>query len=85
MSFDAGVCKLSISNQGTASAETEIPCDYAGDPIEIGFNASYLLEAIAAACPAGGAVSLAMSDPGSPATLTGAMENWLAVQMPMRV
>ena len=60
------------------------PADYASDPIEIGFNARYLLDVAAQLDRQRGAFMLA--DAGSPTLIHDtADEHTLYVLMPMRV
>src|SRR5713101_399992 len=44
MAFANGSCKLSVQTPDLGEAQEEISVSYEGDPLEIGFNASYLLE-----------------------------------------
>jgi DNA polymerase-3 subunit beta len=44
--FSDGVMKLHSTNPEKEVAEEEIDVNYAGDPLEIGFNVTYLLDAI---------------------------------------
>jgi DNA polymerase-3 subunit beta len=44
MAFANGSCKLSVQTPDLGEAQEEITVSYDGDPLEIGFNASYLLE-----------------------------------------
>ncbi|MGI9042442.1 MAG: DNA polymerase III subunit beta [Gemmatimonadales bacterium] len=44
MAFASGSCKLSVQTPDLGEAQEEITVSYDGDPLEIGFNASYLLE-----------------------------------------
>jgi DNA polymerase III subunit beta len=44
LAFARGVCKLSVQTPDLGEAQDEISVTYEGDPLEIGFNASYLLE-----------------------------------------
>jgi DNA polymerase-3 subunit beta len=44
MAFANGSCKLSVQTPDLGEAQEEISVSYDGDPLEIGFNASYLLE-----------------------------------------
>jgi DNA polymerase-3 subunit beta len=44
MAFSAGTCKLSVQTPDLGEAQDEVSVTYEGDPIEIGFNATYLLE-----------------------------------------
>ena len=44
MAFANGNCKLSVQTPDLGEAQEELTVSYEGDPLEIGFNASYLLE-----------------------------------------
>ena len=44
MAFNAGMLKFSVQTPDLGEAQDELPVSYEGDPLEIGFNASYLLE-----------------------------------------
>ena len=44
MAFANGSCKLSVQTPDLGEAQEELTVSYDGDPLEIGFNASYLLE-----------------------------------------
>jgi DNA polymerase-3 subunit beta len=44
MAFTNGACKLSVQTPDLGEAQEEIAVAYEGDPLEIGFNAAYLLE-----------------------------------------
>ncbi|MBX9929620.1 MAG: DNA polymerase III subunit beta [Gemmatimonadaceae bacterium] len=44
LSFNAGMLKFAVSTPDLGEAQDELPIRYTGDPIEIGFNAAYLLE-----------------------------------------
>jgi DNA polymerase-3 subunit beta len=75
---------LSVNNPEGGSATEEIGVDYSSSPIEIGFNARYLLD-IAGQLESDEIV-LRLADPGSPTVVRdGADENALYVLMPMRV
>jgi DNA polymerase-3 subunit beta len=75
---------LSVNNPDSGSASEEIEVDYDSTPIEIGFNARYLLDI--AAQLAGDTALMKLSDPGSPTIFQdrdGASA--LFVLMPLRV
>jgi DNA polymerase-3 subunit beta len=75
---------LSVVNPEGGSASEEIGVDYAAAPLEIGFNARYLLD-IASQLEGSDAV-FKLADPGSPTMVRdGADEHALYVLMPMRV
>ena len=44
MGFASGTCKLSVQTPDLGEAQEEVTVAYEGDPLEIGFNAAYLLE-----------------------------------------
>jgi DNA polymerase III subunit beta len=44
LSFNAGMLKFSVQTPDLGEAADELPVRYTGDPLDIGFNASYLLE-----------------------------------------
>jgi DNA polymerase-3 subunit beta len=44
MSFNSGMAKFSVQTPDLGEAQDEIPVTYEGDALDIGFNASYLLE-----------------------------------------
>jgi DNA polymerase-3 subunit beta len=44
LSFNAGMVKFSVQTPDLGEANDELPARYDGDPLDIGFNASYLLE-----------------------------------------
>ncbi len=44
LGFNAGLLKFSVSTPDLGEAQDELPIKYEGDPLEIGFNAAYLLE-----------------------------------------
>src|ERR671934_141237 len=44
LSFNAGMVKLAVQTPDLGEAQDEVPLTYQGDPLDIGFNANYLLE-----------------------------------------
>ena len=44
LSFNAGMLKFAVQTPDLGEAADEMPIAYDGDPLDIGFNASYLLE-----------------------------------------
>jgi DNA polymerase-3 subunit beta len=84
LSIGDGKMVLTVNNPDSGSASEEIEVDYDSAPIEIGFNARYLLD-IAAQLSSDTAL-LKFSDPGSPTIIQdrdGAAA--LFVLMPLRV
>jgi DNA polymerase-3 subunit beta len=75
---------LSVNNPEGGSATEEIAVDYAASPLEIGFNARYLLD-IAGQLESDNVV-LKLADPGAPTMIRDAGDDGaLYVLMPMRV
>jgi DNA polymerase-3 subunit beta len=84
MSIADGQVTLTVNNPDSGSATEEIPADYGSDPIEIGFNARYLLDV--AAQLSGSEARFMLADAGSPTLIQDASdEHALYVLMPMRV
>ncbi len=44
LSFNSGMLKFSVQTPDLGEAQDELPIQYVGDQLDIGFNASYLLE-----------------------------------------
>jgi len=44
LAFNAGMLKFSVQTPDLGEAQDELPINYQGDPLDIGFNASYLIE-----------------------------------------
>jgi DNA polymerase-3 subunit beta len=75
---------LSVNNPDGGSATEEIAVDYRASPLEIGFNARYLLD-IAGQLESDSAV-FRLADPGSPTIVRDSSDDSaLYVLMPMRV
>jgi len=75
---------LSVNNPDAGSAEEELAVEYRGDPLEIGFNARYLLD-ICAQIESNNATFL-LADASAPTLVKdGADDAALYVLMPMRV
>ena len=79
-----GKLVLSVNNPDSGSATEELTVDYGFDPIEIGFNARYLLDITGQL--ESGAAEFQLADPGSPTIVRdGKDASALYVLMPMRV
>lgn len=75
---------LSASNPEFGEAREEVEADFAGDPMEIGFNAKYLLDALGVIGQE--QIELALADDSSPGVLRGkGDDDYLYVIMPMRI
>ena len=44
LSFNSGILKFSVSTPDLGDAQDELPVRYNGDPLDIGFNGTYLLD-----------------------------------------
>jgi len=84
LSIADGQVTLTVNNPDSGSATEELAADYSSDPIEIGFNARYLLD-VSGQLSSGNARFM-LADSGSPTLIqdTGD-DNTLYVLMPMRV
>lgn len=76
---------LTVVNPDKGRAEAEIPCSFAGGPIEVGFNNKYILEMISTATSKGEEITANFSDSSGPAVWTSSLEGWTGVVMPMRI
>src|SRR6188472_1508367 len=84
LSLSSGKLILSVTNPDSGSATEELEVEYAAEPLDIGFNARYLLD-IAAQLD-GEAAVLKLADPGSPTLIQERdSKGALYVLMPMRV
>ncbi|MDP3896526.1 MAG: DNA polymerase III subunit beta [Mesorhizobium sp.] len=84
MTIADGQVTLAVNNPDSGSATEEIPADYSSDPIEIGFNARYLLDV--AAQLTGSEARFMLADAGAPTLIQDASDaHALYVLMPMRV
>ncbi|TIW97763.1 DNA polymerase III subunit beta [Mesorhizobium sp.] len=84
LSIAEGQLTLAVNNPDSGSATEELAADYSADPIEIGFNAKYLLDV--AAQLTGTEAKFMLADAGSPTLIHDmADETALYVLMPMRV
>jgi DNA polymerase-3 subunit beta len=80
---DAGLA-LSVTNPDSGEAREELEPEYDGAPIDIGFNARYLLDVLDVL--GGDTVLMKLADPGSPAVFQKRDgDSLLVVLMPMRV
>lgn len=76
--------EIRAQNPDLGEATEDLEIEYAGDDVEIGFNARYLLDVLAV-LPEGGAVELGLGDQLSPGILRGEDEAYTYVVMPMRI
>lgn len=84
LALSDGQMTLTVNNPDSGSATDEVPAGYDSDPLEIGFNAKYLLD-ITSQLSGDEAIFL-FADPGSPTLVRDtASDDALYVLMPMRV
>jgi DNA polymerase-3 subunit beta len=84
LTINDGKLTLSVNNPDSGSATEELVVDYGFDPLEIGFNARYLLD-ISGQLESGTA-EFQLADPGSPTMVRDVKDaSALYVLMPMRV
>jgi DNA polymerase-3 subunit beta len=82
--FSTGKLRALVSNPEQEEAEEELEVDYQGDPFEIGFNVSYVLEALSAVKE--DKVSLSLTDANSSCLVQGLEDKASCyVIMPMRL
>ncbi|HCX67567.1 MAG TPA: DNA polymerase III subunit beta, partial [Rhodobiaceae bacterium] len=84
LNLEEGKLTLSVTNPDSGSATEELSVSYSSPPLEIGFNARYLLDITGQLD--GEEASFAFADSGSP-TLVRDSEDAMAIYvlMPMRV
>jgi DNA polymerase-3 subunit beta len=84
LAMQDGRLTLSVNNPDSGSASEEIAVEYGFDPLEIGFNARYLLDISERL--EGGTAEFQLADPGSPTLIRDGKDvSSLYVLMPMRV
>lgn len=84
LSLEDGKLILSVNNPDSGSATEELAVDYGFDPLEIGFNARYLLDISGQL--EGETAEFQLADPGSPTMVRDVKDvSALYVLMPMRV
>jgi DNA polymerase-3 subunit beta len=84
LSVNGNKLEISTNNPDIGEAKESIDIDYKGQPIEIGFNAKYLMDSIAAISEE--KMSLSLNDKMSPGVVRVLNdESYLCVLMPMRL
>ncbi|MBI1391712.1 MAG: DNA polymerase III subunit beta [Alphaproteobacteria bacterium] len=84
LALDRDRLRLTVNNPEAGSALEELSVDFTGDPLEIGFNARYLLDV--AAQIDGDAMTMRLADPSSPTVMIDEADpRALYVLMPLRV
>ena len=84
LNLEPGLLRIASSNAEQEEAKEEIEIDYAGDAIEIGFNVTYLMDALANMAQE--MVSVSLQDANSSALITvPEHDGFKYVVMPMRI
>jgi DNA polymerase-3 subunit beta len=86
LELSAGALRVLSQNPDLGDAREDVPVEYAGEPLKIGFNSRYLTDVVAAL--KADDVRLELADDLSPGVLKGAGEadaGYTAVVMPMRI
>jgi len=85
LNIKSGVLKITSENPDVGEGSEELDIDYAGDPVNIGFNARYLLDALS--CLTSDDVSLEITGELDPGVVTPENEDvdFVGVIMPMRI
>lgn len=84
LSVSNGLLKLTAHNPEQEEAQEEITAEYQGEPLEIGFNVNYLMDAANAL--GGASVDIGLTDADSSGTLRAPSDSQqLYVVMPMRL
>ena len=84
LNFEPGLLRIASNNAEQEEAVDELDIDYSGDPIEIGFNVTYLMDALGNMNQ--DMVGVALQDSNSSALVTiPENEQFKYVVMPMRI
>ena len=84
VNIEPGVLRIASSNAEQEEAKEELEIDYAGDPIEIGFNVTYLMDALANISQ--DMVKIELQDGSASALITApGQTGFKYVVMPMRI
>lgn len=91
ISLQAGTMRISSESPESGEGFDELPVEYAGEAISIGFNAKYFLDVLAAlphdevTLNLSGELDPAVLRPGDAGEKTSPNRDFLAVVMPMRI
>ncbi len=84
LNIEPGLLRIAASNAEQEEAQEELEVDYGGDPIEIGFNVTYLMDALANIGPE--MISLELQDSQASVLFTVPEQpGFKYVVMPMRI
>jgi len=79
-----GALEVSTNNPDMGEATEQLPIDYSGDSIEVGFNSKYLLDVLGV-FEEGCVVEIGLGDELSPGVIRGTDKQYCYVVMPMRI
>lgn len=83
LSFQAGQLTIATSSEQVGEGHEAMPIPYAGEPLEIGFNAEFLREGVEGL--EGDEVRLGLISPLRPGLLRGASDDYRYLLMPIRL
>lgn len=84
LSFEGSMLRLEVRNPDAGDAEEEVQTEFEGEPLEIGFNARYLAEALRAI--AADTIRVLLGNPNDQAVMTStASSDHLVLIMPLKV
>jgi DNA polymerase III subunit beta len=83
MRFEPGELTVSAATQEVGEGRERLPCDFRGEPLEIGFNAAYLRDGVMAV--GGDEVHLKLISSLRPGLLTAGGDDFWYLVMPIRL
>jgi DNA polymerase-3 subunit beta len=83
LAFAPGELTVSAQTQEVGEGRESLPCDFRGEPLEIGFNPAFLREGVESI--PGDAVLLKLITPLRPGLLTGGTDDYWYLIMPIRL
>ncbi len=83
LAFSPGELTVSAQTQEVGEGRESLPCDFRGEPLEIGFNPAFLREGVESI--PGDTVVLKLITPLRPGLLTGGTDDYWYLIMPIRL
>jgi DNA polymerase-3 subunit beta len=83
LAFTPGELTVSAQTQEVGEGRESLPCDFRGEPLEIGFNPGFLREGVESI--PGDTVVLKLITPLRPGLLTGGTDDYWYLIMPIRL
>jgi DNA polymerase-3 subunit beta len=83
LAFTPGELTVSAQTQEVGEGRESLPCDFRGEPLEIGFNPAFLREGVESV--PGETVVLKLISPLRPGLLTGGTDDYWYLIMPIRL